>query len=330
MTTEVGPGARDFLILTAVFNDWESLGLLLGELDRVLHGSGLSAQVLVIDDGSTLPLDPSAFDLRPFEAIKKVGILELTRNLGNQRAVAVGLAYAHANVPCRAVILMDADGEDDPRDVPRLVAKYEETGRGRLVFARRVKRNDGAAFKLFYALYKRLYKLLTGQTLRVGNFSLIPSELLRPLVCVSEVWNHYPAGVMKSRVPVTEIPADRAKRLAGKSHMNFPALVVHGLTAISIYGDVVGVRLLISTVLLMLAAVVGMFVTVAVRLFTSLAIPGWATYLSASLLVIALQALVLSLFFVFLILNSRNSASFLPVRDFLPFVFRLRTVYPRQ
>jgi hypothetical protein len=328
MSAAAGPGAGDLLILTAVFNDWESLSLLLRKLDEVLRGSRLSAEVLAVDDGSSLPFDTSGFDLRPFSAIRKVSILELTRNLGNQRAVAVGLAYVHANIACRAVVLMDADGEDDPRDVPRLIEKYEETGRGKLVFARRVKRNDGNLFKLFYALYKRLYKLLTGHALRVGNFSLIPAELLRQLVCVSEVWSHYPAGVMKSRVPVTEIPADRAMRLAGKSHMNFPALVVHGLTAISIYGDVVGVRLLISTVVLMLAAILGVFVTFAIRLTTTLAIPGWATYVSASLLVIALQALVLSLFFVFIILNSRNSTSLLPARDYLPFVFRLRTIYP--
>jgi hypothetical protein len=70
-------------------------------------------------------------------------------------------------------------------------------------------------------------------------------------------------------------------------------------------------------------------VAVFVRLTTTLAIPGWATYVTASLLVIALQALVLSVFFIFIILNSRSSTSFLPVRDYTPFVFRLRAIYPR-
>lgn len=329
MTTEVGPQGEKFLVLTAVFNDWQSLNLLLRELDKVLHDRQLTADVLAIDDGSSLPFDSSAFDLRPFKAIEKISILELTRNLGNQRAVAIGLAYVQANIACCAVILMDADGEDDPRDVPRLIEKYDESGRRKLVFARRVKRNDSNVFKIFYVLYKWIYKVLTGQRLRVGNFSIIPGATLRRLVYVSEVWNHYPVGVMKARVAIVEIPANRAKRLAGQSHMNFVALVVHGLTAISMYGDIVGVRLLISTLLLMAMSILGIGITFVIRLTTTLAIPGWATYLSAILLVIALQSLVLSLFFVFIILSARNSASFLPARDYLPFVFRFNTIYPQ-
>jgi len=329
MTTESGPHGGHFLILTAVFNDWESLNLLLRDLDGVLHERRVSAEVVVVDDGSSLSFDDVDFDLSPFKAIDKVSVLELTRNLGNQRALAVGLAYVQAKISARAVVVMDADGEDDPRDVPRLIEKYAETGCKKIVFARRVKRNDGFVFKLFYAFYKWLYKALTGHTLRVGNFSIIPGTLLHRLVCVPEIWSHYPVGVMKTRIPVVEIPADRAKRLAGESRMDFVSLVVHGLTAISMYGDIVGVRLLISTLLLMAASVLGISVAVFVRLTTTLAIPGWATYVTASLLVIALQALVLSVFFIFIILNSRSSTSFLPVRDYTPFVFRLRAIYPR-
>ncbi|MBP1635730.1 MAG: hypothetical protein H6Q10_2304 [Acidobacteria bacterium] len=66
MTTESGPHGGHFLILTAVFNDWESLNLLLRDLDGVLHERRVSAEVVVVDDGSSLSFDDVDFDLSPF------------------------------------------------------------------------------------------------------------------------------------------------------------------------------------------------------------------------------------------------------------------------
>lgn len=328
MAIEADSPRDDFVIITPVFNDWQSLNLLLRELDKVLHVRNLSTHVLIVDDASSVTFDSFPLDAQPFAAIKSISILELMRNFGHQRAIALGLAYVEANMDCRAAIVMDADGEDDPQDVPRLIEKCEEMGYGQIIFARRVKRNESRTFKLFYLLYKWLYKLLTGHSIGVGNFSIVPRRILHRLVCVSELWNHYAVAVMKAKIPATEIKANRGKRLAGQSRMNFVSLVIHGLSAISIYGDVIGVRLLISTLVLMVLALTGIGVAIIIRLMTTLAIPGWATYLTASLLVIALQALSLSLFFIFTILSSRNSAGFLPARDYSPFVLRLQTIYP--
>jgi len=78
-----------------------------------------------------------------------------------------------------------------------------------------------------------------------------------------------------------------------------------------------------------LAAVtlVGVGTVVAVRLLTELAIPGWATSTVGLLLVILLQAIILSVTFSFIILASRNGATFLPTRDCGILVDRLETVY---
>ncbi len=85
---------------------------------------------------------------------------------------------------------------------------------------------------------------------------------------------------------------------------------------------------MISTLLLITLAILGIGVTFFIRLATTLAIPGWATYISATLVVIALQSFVLALCFIFLILNTRNSAGFLPSRDYIPFVLSEQTIYP--
>ena len=133
---------------------------------------------------------------------------------------------------------------------------------------------------------------------------------------------------MKAKVPYVEVPTKRGVRLAGRSRMNFPSLVRHGLSAISVHGDVVGVRMLVVTCLLMILAFVSIVVVLGIKLTTDLAIPGWASYLSMLLFVVLMQALMLSLFFSVLILNARNATSFLPQRDYRYFIMRVRRVYP--
>ena len=89
--------------------------------------------------------------------------------------------------------------------------------------------------------------MLTGERVRVGNFSAIPPSLLPRLVAVSELWNHYAAAVFKSRIPYITIPTARGVRYAGQSTMNYVALVTHGLSAMAAFGDRIGVRLLMAT-----------------------------------------------------------------------------------
>ena len=315
---------RKILILLPVYNDWEALTLLLERLDAELLSHVTKAEVLIVDDASEVPFNQR---LPPLRGISRVDVLELRRNLGHQRAIAIGLAYIEAHRPCEAVVVMDADGEDSPSDVPKLIDKCAEYAFGKLIFARRVKRSEGALFTFFYLLYKMAYKILTGQNIRMGNFSIIPFGVLRSLVAVSEIWNHYAVGAIKGKVPYAEILTRREKRLAGRSKMNFVSLVIHGLAAISVHGEVVGVRALIATSVLILLSLAALAVVVAIRLFTTLAIPGWATYAGAALIIILIQGVSVSLFFVFIILSSRNNYDFLPMRDFSNFVLNAKTIH---
>lgn len=106
-------------IVTPVFNDWLSWQRLLGELDAVLGELPGGVYVLGVDDGSNEAFEPPP-GFGGFRAVRRVEVLELARNLGHQRAIASGLAHVHANVPCEAVVIMDADGDDNPADIPRL------------------------------------------------------------------------------------------------------------------------------------------------------------------------------------------------------------------
>lgn len=319
---------RSVVILLPVFNDWESLAALLPLLDQSLAASGRSADVLVIDDASTE--EPASNGAPgPFRALRRVERLRLRRNLGHQRAIAVGLAYLEAHRDDDAVVVMDADGEDDPADVPRLLDRLDAEGGRAIIFAERTRRSESWTFQVFYHLYKWLHRLLTGQGVRVGNFSAIPRRRLESLVVVSELWNHYAAAAYRSRQPCRMIPTRRARRLRGRSSMNFVALVTHGLSAIAVYGDVVGVRLLVLSLVLGGLGFAGLVGSIVVRLTTSWAIPGWATFTGGLSLILLVQAILLAMNYSFVILSSRNAATFLPRRDYAVFLGQSRVLYDR-
>jgi hypothetical protein len=317
------------IVLIPVFNDWEALARLLGSLDETFQDCGIHADILIVDDASVVSA-PAELKFFSFKAIEKVSILELKRNLGHQRAIAIGLAYIAANLNCKAVVVMDGDGEDNPKDVPRLINCCQAESYTKVIFAKRTKRSETFVFKCCYLVYKLIYKLLTGHHIQVGNFSVIPYSLLHRVVVVSEIWNHYASGIMRARIPYIEIATKRSNRLFGRSKMNFVSLVTHGISSISVYADIVGTRLIISisvVVLLILMTLIGILF---IKLFTTLAIPGWTSFMIGILCSILMQAVMLSVVFALMILNTRNSYGFMLSQDYHYFVFRLKEVFSQK
>lgn len=315
-------------ILIPVFNDWEVAALLLAHLDRVLVARQLSPEVVIVDDGSTAPVSERLLNLRP-EAFQSLRIVHLRKNLGHQRALAVGLVYLHESGFDGATVVMDSDGEDSPDDVPVLLDCFFKLGQ-QPVFAERAKRAEGILFRCFYWLYRMTHWLLVGMHTRIGNFSVIPCPTLRQLVVSSDLWNHYAAATVRSRVPVATVPLNRAKRLGGKSRMGLAGLVVHGLSAMAVYGDTVGVRMLAASAAIGAITLLAIGLTIYVRFATSLAIAGWATYVTGLLLLIFFNSVMISLMFTFVILNSRGQSTFVPLRDCPVFIGLVRTLFERN
>jgi hypothetical protein len=226
------------------------------------------------------------------------------------------------------VLVMDADGEDQPADIPKMLSVFEEHHRTAIVFAERTRRSEDFVFRTGYHCYRILHWALTGIRVRVGNFSIIPREHLASLVVISETWNHYAASVFRSKIQHIGVPTVRGTRLAGNSKLNLTSLVVHGLSAIAVFLDVVGVRLTLAACagaaflfLLCLAVII-------VKYATSLAIPGWATTTLGLLLIILMQIFVLVLGLTGLVLFNRNNLSFIPIRDYKYFVGQVIEIYP--
>lgn len=308
-----------------IYNDWACAASVLQKIDDVAAELEPLVTVLLVDDGSS-EAAPPLFE-PALRHIARIDVLHLRRNVGHQRAIALGLAYLHDSCPDRLTVVMDGDGEDDPRSLPALLARSRQLGHAKIVFASRRKRTEGLLFRAGYWLFRVLHLLLVGRPVRVGNFSIIPPHLLARVVGVSEIWNHYAAGVHHARLPIDTIPIDRGHRLAGKSKMNFVSLVTHGMSAISVYGDVVGVRLLCVAGLLTMVAVAALAAIVAVRLGTDWGIPGWATTACGFMALMLLTLFTLSMVLVLFILQSRSLANFLPLRDWTYYVAREEMIH---
>jgi polyisoprenyl-phosphate glycosyltransferase len=323
------PPVPHLIVLMPLRDDWASAAELIRRIERAVLPETCTMEIVLVDDGSEQGCDSADFQY-DFSVVRAIWNLRLRRNLGHQRAIAVGLAQVHQTMACDAVIVMDADGEDTPEGVVQLIGAWSGAQGAKAIFAERSRRSESLVFRFFYVLYKFLHRSLTGIGVRVGNFSILPYRYLDTLVVMGELWNHYAAAVFRSKLPLAMVPIPRGTRIAGTSRMNFVALVTHGLSAISVFGDIVGVRLLIASLAGSLIAVAGIVLVAIVRFFTERAVPGWATYVTGTLIMISIQLITMGTSFTFFMLASRTNLGFMPVRDYSLFVRDAEAIYRHE
>lgn len=247
--------------------------------------------------------------------------VDAAAHVGHQRAIVLGLAYLHRRGDFDAVVVMDADGEDRPADVSRLVEQFERDDRRVIVFAERRRRTESLLFRVFYWIYRQLHLVLTGLRVRVGNFSILPAAAVASLVAVPETWNHVAAAVFKSRLPYATIPTTRGFRMAGRlQHELRRGWWSTVCRRLSVFGEIVGVRLMVAAVGLFLL-VAGLAVGLgAWSLTTRQSVPGWAVAAGGIAAVLLTQLVVVSFLAAVSILSARNAQNFLPLRDWRYFV----------
>ena len=232
-------------LLMPVFDDWVALSALLSEIHRL--ETPWLFRVLLINDH---PLPPPSDWLTLTEGkgrLHDVSVLRLRRNVGHQRAIALGLCHWLGKGEAGPIVVMDADGEDQPNDIPRLLAAGETAEWGQVVFAARQKRSESLVFRTGYQIYRQIHYLLTGMKVRFGNFSALSRAQVESLVHQSDLWNHYAHAVLRSRLPYDSIPTARGRRYAGQSRLNLAGWVAHGLSALAMFSDVAGTRVLLAS-----------------------------------------------------------------------------------
>ena len=265
------------------------------------------------------------FSGKKYRVIRCIEIIHLARNTGHQRAIAIGLSYFENKHKADHIIVMDADGEDRPTDLKALLD--QQTTTNEIIFAKRGQRKEGTIFQVFNQIYRLLFIILTGKQIPFGNFCIIPGNQLRQVVYLPEIWGHFAAGVLRSGLPQSVVTINRGKRYQGRSKMNISGLVMHGLSAFSVYTDILSVRMMLLTLSVILATLSGAGILLYVKYLTPLAIPGWATTVGLGLLVILFQSFLLLLSIAFNVLNSRPMQMYIPAKHYQDFILNTEVCY---
>jgi hypothetical protein len=287
-TLTVSAKAYDLIIVMPVYEDREASGQLFRELYAQY---GNSVFVVAVDDGSLRqPISAEHLD----EIGLPGAVIHLRRNVGHQRAIAIGLHYVAENFPTApCTVVMDSDGEDTPATIPQLIAPLESDDI-EVVVAQRKSRMETLHFKLFYVLYRWIFRLLTGRKINFGNFVALKPAAVRRLASMSELWTHLAGCVLLSKLRVQSEPIDRGRRYAGKSKMNFTGLALHGFRAVMIFAEDVLVRVgIVCSIVAVLA--IGASLVATVLKIIGFATPGWFSVTIGILLIVFLQTGALTL-----------------------------------
>jgi len=308
------------IALMPLYDDWEVADVICRELDETFGGRAeIELQVLMVDDGSS-SARPAHLCSGPFKNIRALHLLRLRRNVGHQRAIGIGLAWLHEHAAADAVLVMDSDGQDRPADIAALLRAFEQEGRRSAVFAARRKRPESTLFRISYGLYRGFHRMLRGFAVRIGNFSVIPTAHVARLLVSSDLWSHYAAAVVRSRVPLVTIPIDRGERIKGRSTMDFVALVAHGLSAISVFRERVGTRLLVGAVSGAALFAVLLVAAVVLALVAQPAVPAGVWVAAGAAAFLTFQAVLALFVLAFIIMSQRDLLGFLPIRDYAYFI----------
>ena len=212
-------------------------------------------------------------------------LLTLQYNVGHQLALQQGCLYAKELEP-DSVIVLDSDGEDNPAIIPAITAQLK-SGLD-IIHVKRAKRNESLLFKVFYRLYRLLFKTITGHVIDYGNYSGFGHKVLN--ATCNSTFNHFAAFCSRMRLNRGFVKTDRLARLDGKSKLSFSSLVFHGLNSLVEFAD----KLLIFffKIFIVVVAISGIsLLNIIYQKFISLtSILGWFSMMSFLLLIFILMA----------------------------------------
>lgn len=304
------------VVVTPVFEDTEASTRLFKELSLTL---GEQLYLVAVDDGSVR----QPVDIRYLEEAGVNGaVITLRRNVGHQRAIAIGLSYVAEQLPdAQCVIVMDSDGEDVPASIEQLI-KPLECEDVDVVVAERKSRVETLKFRSFYLVYKWLFLALTGHRISFGNFMALKPAAIKRLVTMPELWIHVAACVLMSKLRVEKCALDRGPRYAGQSNMNFVGLALHGFRGLMVFAEDVLVRVGMACAVIAALSIFGGAAAIVLKIL-NFATPGWFSVALGILLLVFLQTGTLTL--MTLMLTGVVKGSTVSSVDYKAFISRVRS-----
>lgn len=241
-------------VIVPVYNESEVLPELHRRLFRVLRTLGSSFEVIYVDDGSTDATADALGALR--RAYPAAGVLRLSRNFGKELALSAGLRASSGD----CVIVIDADLQDPPEVIPRMVSAWK-AGHDVVNMRRRSRSGETWLKKLTARVFYRALNRLSDIPIRadVGDFRLLSRRAVIALNALPER-NRYMKGLF-AWVGYRQITLDydrdpRAAGVAKQSYRRLGSLAIDGITSFS----VVPLRLALLTGLLAAGTAFGLTV----------------------------------------------------------------------
>jgi len=266
-----------FVIISPSYNEEKVILVFLSELEKTLLKTSHAFTVIIVDDCST---DSSLEKLQQFKFQSskiELKIIRLKYNVGHQGAIKQGIRYAE-KIDAHGYIVIDSDGEDDPEAILKLV----EEPLTDIMFVSRGQRKQSVLFKTAYFLYKILFRIISGNTINFGNYSMI-SKRVFDSICLQD-FDHYSAFLSRSRYRKSFFKFDRRKRIDGISKMKFNDLVFHGLKSLIEYSeDLMLFFIRILALLFLFFLGFGGYVIYG-KFISHEAIPGWTSNIALGLI----------------------------------------------
>jgi glycosyltransferase involved in cell wall biosynthesis len=198
-------------VVVPLRNEEESLGPLLAEVRAVLDPLERPWELIFVDDGST---DGSFAALTRLHAQHdNVRVVRLRRNFGKAAALAAGFEQAAGDV----VVTMDGDGQDDPREIPRLLAKLDEGFD--LVSGWKARRRDPMTRRVLSKIFNSVTSRVSGVRLHDMNCGLkaYRTPVVRALNLYGELHRFIPVLAHYEGYRVAELPVHHRPRAHGRS-----------------------------------------------------------------------------------------------------------------
>lgn len=200
-------------IVVPIYNEMESLFELQDQICRVCEGAGISFEVIYVDDGSTDASFKVLEELHNKDTRAKV--IQFRKNFGKSEALSAGFSVARGKM----IVTMDADLQDDPAEIPNLIAKLDEGYD--LVSGWKKERRDPVSKRLPSRFFNRITSLLTG--IRIHDFNcglkIYRREVVESLKekVYGELHRYLPVIAHQNGFVVTELPVTHRPRKYGKS-----------------------------------------------------------------------------------------------------------------
>ena len=227
-----------YVILIPIYNDRESLKLLIENINIEIKDLDHDISIVVINDASSQQI----IDIYPnIENITSIEIINMKENRGHARCIASGLKYIFEKKEFDFVIPMDGDGEDRPDEIKNFI-QLSENSVDKSIIGERVKRSEGLFFQLCYKFHKFLTLAFAGQSIKFGNFTCLSKLTVKKMLEEKASWNSFSGSLKKIEKDLLSIPSIRGKRYHGPSKMSFFNLLKHSLSIISVFRKTVLIR----------------------------------------------------------------------------------------